>query len=341
MIEENKNIYISYWLLLITFFVALMIAVGGITRLTDSGLSITKWDLFVGIIPPLSLEKWMLTFSLYKEIPEFKLLNQNMTLDEFKTIFWWEYIHRLLGRFIGLFFILPLLYFTITKKIKVNNSFSYYFIFLLICAQGFLGWYMVKSGLTERTDVSQYRLSAHLTLAFIIYALLIFKYFQSINFTKFNDKKKLPFGLPLIFAFLILLQISVGAFVSGLDAGKIYQTWPLMNQDYFPDDSIIKDLFSLKVFDTPSLMQFIHRNVAYLILFFFLIIGYLIFTNKNYDYLRKSYLITFLVLLFQIILGVFTVLNGAQIVLASMHQIGSIFLITVSIILIVKNYKIN
>ena len=200
---------------------------------------------------------------------------------------------------------------------------------------------MVKSGLTERTDVSQYRLSAHLTLAFIIYALLIFKYFQSINFTKFNDKKKLPFGLPLIFAFLILLQISVGAFVSGLDAGKIYQTWPLMNQDYFPDDSIIKDLFSLKVFDTPSLMQFIHRNVAYLILFFFLIIGYLIFTNKNYDYLRKSYLITFLVLLFQIILGVFTVLNGAQIVLASMHQIGSIFLITVSIILIVKNYKIN
>ena len=138
-----------------------------------------------------------------------------MTLDEFKTIFWWEYIHRLLGRFIGLFFILPLLYFTITKKIKVNNSFSYYFLFLLICAQGFLGWYMVKSGLTERTDVSLYRLSAHLTLAFIIYALLIFKYFQSINFTKFNDKKKLPFCLPLIFAFLILLQILIAVLIVG------------------------------------------------------------------------------------------------------------------------------
>ena len=114
MIEENKNIYISYWLLLITFFVALMIVVGGITRLTDSGLSITKWDLFMGIIPPLSLEKWILTFSLYKEIPEFKLLNSNMTLDEFKTIFWWEYIHRLLGRFVGLLYIIPLLYFNIT-----------------------------------------------------------------------------------------------------------------------------------------------------------------------------------------------------------------------------------
>ena len=341
MIEENKNIYISYWLLLITFFVALMIVVGGITRLTDSGLSITKWDLFMGIIPPLSLEKWILAFSLYKEIPEFKLLNSNMTLNEFKTIFWWEYIHRLLGRFVGLLFIIPLLYFNITKKIRFYNAFSYYLIFLLICTQGFLGWYMVKSGLTERTDVSQYRLSAHLTLAFIIYSLLTLKYFQSINFKNLNSGKKLPFALPLIFIFLVLLQISVGAFVSGLDAGQIYQTWPLMNQSYFPDDSIIKDLFTLKVFDTPSLMQFIHRNIAYLIMFIFSIIGYLIFTNKDYVYLRKYFLIVFLVLLFQIVLGIFTVLNGAQIILASMHQIGSIFLITVSLILIIKNYKTN
>jgi heme a synthase len=341
MIEENKNIYVSYWLLLITFFVALMIVVGGITRLTDSGLSITRWDLFVGIIPPLTLEKWILTFSLYKEIPEFKLLNPNMTLDEFKTIFWWEYIHRLLGRFVGLFFILPLLYFNIIKKIKFNNAFSYYFIFLLICAQGFLGWYMVKSGLTERTDVSQYRLSAHLTLAFIIYALLTLKYFQSINLKNLNSGKKLPYALPLIFVFLVLLQISIGAFVSGLDAGQIYQTWPLMNQTYFPDDSLIKDLFTLKVFDTPSLMQFVHRNIAYLILLIFLIMGYLIYANKNYYYLKKSYLVILLVLLLQIVLGIFTVVNGAQIIFASMHQIGSIFLITVSLILVIRNYKIN
>jgi cytochrome c oxidase assembly protein subunit 15 len=200
---------------------------------------------------------------------------------------------------------------------------------------------MVKSGLTERTDVSQYRLSAHLTLAFIIYIFLTFKYFQSINLKNLNYGKKLPFALPLIFAFLILIQISVGAFVSGLDAGQIYQTWPLMNKNYFPDDSVVKDLFSLNVFNTPSLVQFIHRNIAYLILFIFLTIGYLIYTNKNFAYLKKYFLTVFFLLSIQIILGILTVLSGAHIIIASIHQMTSIFLVSASIILIIKNYKIN
>ena len=169
VIEENKNVYVSYWLLLITFLVALMIVIGGLTRLTDSGLSITKWDLFSGIVPPLYINDWEKLFSLYKEIPEFKLLNSTITLNEFKPIFWWEYIHRLLGRLVGLFYLIPLLLLTFKKKIKKNSLISLYLILLLILFQGFIGWYMVKSGLTERTDVSHYRLSLHLTLAFIFF----------------------------------------------------------------------------------------------------------------------------------------------------------------------------
>ena len=138
MNEENKNIYFSYWLLLITFLVALMIVIGGLTRLTDSGLSITKWDLVSGILPPLSLNEWEKSFSLYKQIPEYKLLNSSMTLEQFKIIYWWEYIHRLLGRFVGLFFLIPLLYFTFKKKIKKNSLISLYLILLLILIQGFI-----------------------------------------------------------------------------------------------------------------------------------------------------------------------------------------------------------
>ena len=143
MTEQNKNIYISYWLLLIPLLVVLMIIVGGVTRLTYSGLSITRWDLIVGILPPLSLSKWEYSFSLYKQIPEYKLLNFSMTLNEFIAIYWCEYIHRLLGRIIGIFYILPLLFFTLKKSINKKTLLSFYSIFLLICFQGFLGWYMV------------------------------------------------------------------------------------------------------------------------------------------------------------------------------------------------------
>ena len=162
MAKKNINIYISYWLLLITFLVALMIFVGGLTRLTDSGLSITRWDLISGILPPLSLDDWERSFSLYKQIPEYKLLNSSMTLEQFKTIYWWEYSHRLMGRIVGLFYLIPLFFFAINKSIKKDTLTSLYLILILIIFQGFVGWYMVKSGLTERTDVSHYRLALHL-----------------------------------------------------------------------------------------------------------------------------------------------------------------------------------
>ena len=341
MTTKNKDIYIPYWLLLITFFVALMIFVGGLTRLTDSGLSITKWNLIYGILPPLSLSDWGKSFSLYKQIPEYKLLNSSMTLAQFKTIYWWEYSHRLLGRFVGLFYLIPLLYFTFKKVIKKNSLISLYLILFLIFFQGFIGWYMVKSGLSERIDVSHYRLALHLTLAFIIFILLLWNYLKYKNQQIFIHNKKLPSYLPISFIFCMLVQICVGAFVSGLDAGQIYQSWPLMNQSYFPDDSNIKDLFSMEAFETPSIVQFIHRNIAYFIILIFGFIAAKIYRNENFIYLRNITLLVFIFLFLQTFLGILTVLSGTQIILASMHQVGSILLITTSLILVFKNSRIN
>ena len=341
MIEQNKNIYVSFWLMLITFLVGLMIVIGGLTRLTDSGLSITRWDLILGILPPLTLNDWEQSFSLYKEIPEFKLLNSSMTLDEFKIIYLWEYIHRLLGRIIGMTFLLPLIYFTWTKIIPKKFLPSLYFIFILISVQGVIGWYMVMSGLTERTDVSHYRLSLHLVMAFIIYTLLLWNYFIYKDQKTLIPNKKLPSYLPIFFIFCLLVQVCIGALVSGLDAGQIYKSWPLMGHSYFPDDSHVKDLFSIKAFETPSIVQFIHRNAAYFIISLFIFIVTIIYKNEDFIYLRRTALLILIFLFLQIFLGILTVLSGAQIIVASMHQIGSIFLITSSLILVFKNSRIS
>ena len=341
VLDENKNNNVLTWLLLITLLVTIMIIVGGLTRLTDSGLSITKWNLFTGIIPPLTLENWEKKFSLYKLIPEYYLENQNMTLDQFKIIYWWEYFHRLLGRIIGIFYILPLLYFTFKKKLKKNTVFSLYIILFLICFQGFIGWYMVSSGLVDRTDVSHYSLSLHLTLAFIIFILLLWNYLKYNYGDIFSSYSKLPKYIPFLFLLFILIQISIGALVSGLDAGTIYQSWPLMNSTFFPDDSQLTDLFTMDSLETPSIVQFIHRNIAYCILLFYFFIFYKIYRRDELFYLRNTVLFIFISLFIQIFLGIITVLSGAHLLVASLHQIGSILLITATLILVFKNSKIN
>ena len=340
MIIQNQNKYLFFWLLLITFLVVLMIVVGGLTRLTDSGLSITKWDLFTGIIPPLSYKDWNIAFSLYKEIPEYKIINPTMTVDEFKVIYWWEYIHRLLGRVIGIFYIFPLLFFSFKKSVNTKILVSLYFIFFLIFFQGFIGWYMVSSGLSDRTDVSHYRLSIHLTVAFIILIMLVWNILV-LNKSQFNTFKKPLSFFPSLFLILILIQISVGALVSGLDAGQIYQSWPLMGNNYFPNDTNLLDLLNVSLFKIPSIVQFIHRNLAYFIFLVFLYIFYLTIINKNAFHLKSIVLIVLFFLLLQIFLGILTILSGAQIILASIHQIGSIFLVIFSTVLIYKNSIIN
>ena len=329
-IENYKSkIYISYWLAFMFIIISIMIVVGGLTRLTDSGLSITKWQLFSGFLPPLSSADWDNYFDLYKKIPEFKEQNYLMTLQEFKVIFWWEWAHRFLGRLIGILFLVPLIIFTIKEGFK--KLLGLYFIFFLICFQGFIGWYMVSSGLVDRVDVSHFRLSLHLIIAFLIISLLLWNYF-CLNKND-NSNINLKFSIFLIFLFSIFCQIVIGAFVSGMDAGQIYNSWPLMGSSYFPDDNNYSNIFKISAFSDPSLVQFMHRNLAYLILIFYLIIAYKVYKEK----LAQLYLainLVGLILFIQILLGILTLLYGAQIVLASMHQISSIFLVSFSVYLL-------
>ena len=338
MYIENKLLkkYISYWLIAMFWMISIMIIVGGITRLTDSGLSITQWQLFTGLLPPFNEIQWNNYFDLYKKIPEYKLQNNSMSLHEFKVIFWWEYIHRFLGRLTGIFYLIPLIFFSI--KLGFKKSKNLYIIFLLISLQGFIGWYMVKSGLIDRIDVSHYRLSLHLVLAFIILSLIFWNYlkYKGIN----NSVEKIKNILPIIFILLLFLQITIGAFVAGMDAGKIYNSWPLMGKNYFPDDNSIINLFNISVFSNPSLVQFIHRNLAYLIFFLYLLILIKVYKNKLYAFFKVTNILG-LSLFLQIIFGIFTLLSDAHMIIASMHQISSIFLVSSSIYLLYLNSNTN
>ena len=322
---------ISIWLASMFWIISLMIVVGGLTRLTDSGLSITRWELFSGFLPPLSNDSWVNYFNLYKEIPEFKLQNYSMTLNEFKVIFWWEWIHRFLGRLIGITFLVPLLFFTV--KLGFKKLINFYFIFFLICFQGFIGWYMVSSGLVDRVDVSHFRLSIHLVIAFLILSLILWSF---LNLAINHNNNNLIFYSVFIFLILIFFQITIGAFVSGMDAGKIYNSWPLMGSTYFPNDNNFLNIFNFSAFSDPSLVQFIHRNLAYLICIFYLMILFKVYKKKFVNLYFATNLVG-LMLVVQVLLGVFTLLYGAQIILASMHQISSIFLVSSTVYFLYLN----
>ena len=331
MYIKNNQIkkYISFWLISMFWIISIMIVVGGLTRLTDSGLSITKWQLFSGFLPPLNNADWINYFDLYKKIPEFTEQNYSMTMKEFKVIFWWEWAHRFLGRLIGILFLLPLIFFT--YKEGFNKLINLYLIFFLICFQGFIGWYMVSSGLVDRVDVSHFRLSIHLIIAFLILSLILWNYFTLK--IKIDLNNKLKFFLPLIFLFFIFCQIIIGAFVSGMDAGQIYNSWPLMGSSYFPDDNNLINIFKLSAFSDPSLVQFMHRNLAYVILIFYFFLLIKIYRKKlNNLFLAIKFVGLFLFI--QIILGILTLIYGAQIYLASMHQLSSIFLVSSSVYLL-------
>jgi cytochrome c oxidase assembly protein subunit 15 len=329
MYSQNK--FIQIWLISIIFLLTFMIIVGGLTRLTDSGLSITEWELFKGFLPPLSQNDWLNYFELYKNIPEYTEQNYNMSLSEFKIIFWWEWAHRFLGRLIGIVFLIPLIY--LFFKHDFNFVKKYVLIFLLICLQGFLGWYMVSSGLVDRVDVSHYRLSIHLFVAFVILSLVIWEFLLNINLKKIKINFKTY--LPKIFLFLLFIQLILGAFVSGMDAGKIYNNWPLMGQNYYPDDSYFSDLFKLNAFDNPSIVQFIHRNMAYVILIFYLFMVFK-FSKIKVKYINNIIYIIGIILFLQIFLGILTLLSGANIFYSSLHQINTIFLFSSSIYFIFR-----
>ena len=335
-VNPKINNQLSIWLIFMFWIVSVMIIVGGLTRLTDSGLSITKWQLFSGLLPPLNQNDWISYFNLYKEIPEFKLQNYNMSIQEFKIIFWWEWAHRFLGRLIGISFLIPLIYFSF--RIKISKLINLYLIFFLICIQGFIGWYMVSSGLVDRVDVSHFRLSIHLLTAFLILSLILWNYLKIKN--KKTITNKINPIIPFSFLILVFTQITIGAFVSGMDAGKIYNSWPFMGNSYFPDDNDFVNLFKISAFNDPSLVQFMHRNLAYFIGVFYLLVFYKIYKNKMNELYRSINILGFFIIL-QIILGIFTIVHGAQIYIASMHQISSIFLVSSCIYFYYINKKFN
>jgi cytochrome c oxidase assembly protein subunit 15 len=324
--------FVEIWLYSMFILVFLIVAVGGLTRLTDSGLSITEWELFKGILPPLTDSKWLFYFDQYKKIPEYVEINYNMTLSEFKVIYYWEYGHRILARLIGLFSIIPMIYLFFKFKKERKNIFKYSVIFILICVQGFFGWFMVSSGLIENTDVSHYRLALHLSLALTILSIIFWFIMETIKISPF--KKKFNNSFLNFFFILIILQIVLGAFLAGMDGGLIYNSWPDMNGNFLPNDINNIDLFLFSSLDNPSVVQFYHRFTAYLLFISLLFLNYYTYRTKI-DF--KPVLILNIAIFVQIILGIITLITGVKITYASLHQLGSIFVLTSFLYIKYKN----
>ena len=324
--------FVEIWLYSMFILIFLIVAVGGLTRLTDSGLSITEWELFKGILPPFTDSKWLFYFDEYKKIPEYVEINYNMTLSEFKVIYYWEYGHRILARLIGLFSIIPMIYLFFKFKKERKNISKYSVIFILICVQGFVGWFMVSSGLIENTDVSHYRLALHLSLALTILSIIFWFIMETIKISPF--KKKFNNSFLNFFFILIILQIVLGAFLAGMDGGLIYNSWPDMNGNFLPNDINNINLFLFSSLDNPSVIQFYHRFIAYLLFISLLFLNYYTYRTKI-DF--KPVLILNIAIFVQIVLGIITLITGVKITYASLHQLGSVFVLTSFLYIKYKN----
>ena len=326
---------VATWLLLVAGLVFLMILVGGATRLTDSGLSITEWKPILGAIPPLSDADWQTAFEKYKLIPEYQLVNKNISLDGFKTIFWWEWGHRFLGRFIGLAFALPFLYFFLTGALSKGLAKRLFGILLLGGLQGVIGWYMVMSGLVDRVDVSQYRLALHLVMAFIILGLLVWVALDLLTppgqFGARHQCTSLSFAAGTIVGFL-LLQVVLGAFVAGTKAGLAYTTWPDMNGEWLPSDMGQLSPWYRNLFEDIATIQFNHRLVAYVIGAAAVINLVIVVLSRARTWqLMTSAALVLAAVAGQIALGIWTLLNAVPINLGIAHQAAGalVFAITV------------
>lgn len=323
------------WLLLMAALVLAMIMVGGLTRLTDSGLSITEWRPVTGTIPPLSDADWHIAFEKYRDIPEYKLQNNGMSLDEFKTIFWWEWSHRLLGRVVGLVWLVGFAGFALTRRIPPGWSARLLLIGALGGAQGVIGWWMVASGLGgDNVDVASYRLAIHLGLAFVILGV-IWWYFlllertdaMLLNARRGREAKLFSLSTGLMhFAFL---QILLGALVAGIDAGRAFPTWPDMNGQFFPADAFYVpdgEGGSLPIwhafFENPGLVQFMHRMAGYLLALFGVIV-WLRGRRSAHAATRRAFHSVLVMMALQVMLGIYAVTTAAQLHVALSHQFGA------------------
>ncbi|MEQ8745602.1 COX15/CtaA family protein [Pyruvatibacter sp.] len=321
---------IAIWLLAVAALVTIMVVVGGLTRLTESGLSITEWKPVTGAIPPLSADVWQQEFDKYRQIPQYQLVNKGMSLDEFKVIYWWEWAHRFLGRLIGLAFFVPFVWFLATGRLRGRLAWTCAGLFVLGGLQGFMGWYMVASGLTERVSVSQYRLAAHLGLAFIIFAALLWVALGILRQAAGAGERRWILWTGGLAA-LVYVQIVLGAFVAGLDAGMIYNTWPLMDGAFIPDRVYG---VPLAAFEDHMTVQFNHRMVAYLIAIATVVFCWRVVAGGAPRDLRKAAMWFATAVVAQILFGIWTLLAVVPIWMGGVHQFGAVVVLGAAIYLL-------
>lgn len=329
MKKENKPVII--WLLSGCVLIFIMVVVGGITRLTNSGLSMTDWHLITDTLPPLTEAKWQEAFDQYKQFPEYQKINihNNFTLSDYKFIYFWEWFHRFIGRAIGIVFIIPFVYFLFKKRLDKETLKKCLILLGLGGLQGFFGWFMVKSGLIDNPDVSHFRLALHLTTAFITFAYTFWVALDLIYPVKRNVEKTLR-SIARYTLFFLLLQIIYGGFVAGLNAGLIHNHWPLMSDGQFIHDSVFleQDSLLLSFTEGKSGVQFIHRTLAYVVTGMILFLYYKS-SKYNIDFNQKRSLQALVFLVFvQFALGVFTLLYGVPLWLGLIHQVNAFFLLS-------------
>lgn len=317
---------IAAWLFICSAMVFLILVVGGVTRLTHSGLSIVEWQPIVGVIPPLNAQEWEETFDKYKKTPEYQLVNHQMSVDEFKGIFYWEYWHRVLGRLIGVAFFVPFLYFLLRKKIEPGLTPKLLAIFALGGLQGAMGWYMVKSGLVDDPRVSQYRLTAHLSIAFLIFISMMWVALglvaERARETKDAALRKLQ-RIGFWISLLVFYMVITGGFVAGIRAGKAYNTFPLMNGDFIPPEIFMIDPWYLNFFNNMATVQFDHRIGAWLLAFIVPWFCFKLFAGPVSPRARLAAKLLLAVLVWQIALGIATLLLAVPVALGAAHQGGA------------------
>lgn len=333
--HTRRHLSIAIWLLICCALVFAMVVVGGVTRLTGSGLSIVEWKPIVGTIPPISQEDWVELLEKYRQIPQYEQVNKGMSLEEFKGIFWWEYFHRLLGRLIGLVYFIPFVYFMVRKRVDRALGLKLMGIFALGALQGLMGWYMVMSGLADNVYVSQYRLTAHLGLAFAIYAAMFWvatgllspQNNDSLSSTSIHKLK----GFARVLTGLIFIMVLSGGLVAGIHAGKAYNTFPLMDGFLIPPALFVLEPWYRNFFDNITTVQFDHRLIAWLLIFF---VPWFWFKAKQLSLSWSARLACHLLLLMlfvQVSLGVTTLLLSVPLTFAAAHQAGAVLLFTAAL----------
>lgn len=340
MTKEKLSI-VSLWLWVVCGLIVLMVAVGGITRLTESGLSMVDWRPVTGILPPLNEAEWDAEFAKYKESPQFEQFNaqEPMKLKDFKKIFFWEYVHRVLGRLVGLAYAVPLFVFMVQRRVKGRLLRHLLLALLVGLGQGFMGWYMVKSGLVDKPYVSHFRLAAHLGLALFLFSYL---YWIRLSLHPFDTHRKTNYesvtGLrraSYVFLLLLSLQIAYGAFVAGLDAGRMYPEYPMMGGDFYPADgwSDRWEPAIMNLISNPAGVQFVHRHLGLVVLIYAVSLWWKSVRMRLMDPQRNAFNLTFCAVVIQFILGLMTLVLHMPIGLAVMHQVTACVLLagTISI----------